>query len=200
MSVQVPAGWYPDPEDASFNRYWDGQAWSQSRIPAATSASNEPATPAPEGTAPSPSTTSRGGTRAKRKSSASPQRKLIAVIGSVAAVLVIGLVVFFVTVPKEEWLAWGVGAAVVLTLAFKALDAILSPDGDNIPSLLCPHCNTKGNVYRKAVKESDGISGGKATGAILTGGTSLWLTGLSKQYEAAKLRCKSCDSRWAVRR
>jgi len=25
---QTPAGWYPDPQDATQFRYWDGAAWS----------------------------------------------------------------------------------------------------------------------------------------------------------------------------
>ncbi|MEI8240056.1 MAG: heavy metal-binding domain-containing protein [Actinomycetota bacterium] len=29
MSNNPPAGWYPDPTDASRMRYWDGNAWSE---------------------------------------------------------------------------------------------------------------------------------------------------------------------------
>lgn len=28
------AGWFPDPEDATALRYWDGQAWTEHRAPA----------------------------------------------------------------------------------------------------------------------------------------------------------------------
>ena len=31
--VQVPAGWYPDPQDATSKRYWDGTAWTAHRHP-----------------------------------------------------------------------------------------------------------------------------------------------------------------------
>lgn len=34
MSEQTPPGWYPDPEDASHQRYWDGTAWTDHRTPA----------------------------------------------------------------------------------------------------------------------------------------------------------------------
>lgn len=30
-----PAGWYPDPEQAGQQRYWDGQQWTEHRAPAA---------------------------------------------------------------------------------------------------------------------------------------------------------------------
>lgn len=30
----TPAGWYPDPDDAGQQRYWDGQAWTEHRTPA----------------------------------------------------------------------------------------------------------------------------------------------------------------------
>lgn len=29
----VPAGWYPDPEQAATQRYWDGAAWTDQRAP-----------------------------------------------------------------------------------------------------------------------------------------------------------------------
>jgi hypothetical protein len=40
----TPAGWYPDPEDASSLRYWDGDAWTEHGSPAAAPT----ATPAEE--------------------------------------------------------------------------------------------------------------------------------------------------------
>jgi hypothetical protein len=30
-----PAGWYPDPEDGSRSRWWDGRAWTEHLAPAA---------------------------------------------------------------------------------------------------------------------------------------------------------------------
>jgi hypothetical protein len=41
-----------------------------------------------------------------------------------------------------------------------------------------------------------GISGGKATGAILTGGLSLLATGLSRKHAATEANCGNCGSRW----
>ena len=29
----TPAGWYPDPDDASIQRYWDGSAWTEHTNP-----------------------------------------------------------------------------------------------------------------------------------------------------------------------
>ncbi|SEH46579.1 protein of unknown function [Mycolicibacterium rutilum] len=42
----TPAGWYPDPEGAGGQRYWDGSAWTEHRSPADTQ-SYEPAAAAP---------------------------------------------------------------------------------------------------------------------------------------------------------
>lgn len=33
---QTPAGWFPDPEDASQYRYWDGTTWTEHRAPRST--------------------------------------------------------------------------------------------------------------------------------------------------------------------
>jgi hypothetical protein len=38
------------------------------------------------------------------------------------------------------------------------------------PALICPHCQTKELVRTKHVERKAGISGAKATGALLTGG------------------------------
>ena len=47
---QPPAGWYPDPQDASQQRYWDGNAWSGHTAPSAATMS-APSGEAPQGAA-----------------------------------------------------------------------------------------------------------------------------------------------------
>ena len=57
MSDTPPAGWYPDPQDASRQRYWDGTSWTEhtaegspqaagsaARQPAATGSASDPDT------------------------------------------------------------------------------------------------------------------------------------------------------------
>lgn len=34
--TNVPAGWYPDPTDASWQRWWDGSGWTEHAVPAAS--------------------------------------------------------------------------------------------------------------------------------------------------------------------
>jgi hypothetical protein len=31
---QTPPGWYPDPQDPTSTRYWDGENWTENRAPA----------------------------------------------------------------------------------------------------------------------------------------------------------------------
>lgn len=62
--------------------------------------------------------------------------------------------------------------------------------------ILCPQCQTRGDVNTKRVREKMGVSGGKATGAVLTGGLSLLATGLSRKQWVTKARCGNCGSRW----
>jgi uncharacterized protein (AIM24 family) len=37
--MTTPANWYPDPQDASLQRYWDGERWTEHTAPAAAAAS-----------------------------------------------------------------------------------------------------------------------------------------------------------------
>lgn len=64
------------------------------------------------------------------------------------------------------------------------------------PAFVCPHCQEKGKVLTKAIKKKAGISGTKATGAILTGGVSLFATGLSRKEAVTEAHCVNCDSTW----
>lgn len=65
------------------------------------------------------------------------------------------------------------------------------------PAMICPHCNTKGHIRTKEVESKKGISGGKATAALLTGGISLLATGLSRKEEATQARCGHCKNVWS---
>lgn len=62
--------------------------------------------------------------------------------------------------------------------------------------LICPHCQTKGEVHTQSVKLKKGVSGAKATGAILTGGLSLLATGLSRKEDTTQAHCENCNSTW----
>lgn len=68
--------------------------------------------------------------------------------------------------------------------------------GYTSPAMVCPHCQTKGQVRTKKVTQKKGISGGKATGAVLTGGISVLATGLSRKEDATQAHCDKCNSTW----
>lgn len=40
--MSTPAGWYPDPDDPSSQRYFDGSQWTEQRMPAAAPGSVPP--------------------------------------------------------------------------------------------------------------------------------------------------------------
>ena len=64
------------------------------------------------------------------------------------------------------------------------------------PAMLCPHCQAKGNIRTKHVVQKRGISGGKATAALITGGISVLATGLSRKEGATQAYCASCNNTW----
>lgn len=64
------------------------------------------------------------------------------------------------------------------------------------PELLCQHCGTKGHVRTQTVSRKKGVSGGKATAAVLTGGVSLLATGLSRKEKETEAHCTNCRSTW----
>lgn len=62
--------------------------------------------------------------------------------------------------------------------------------------LICPHCQRKGSVNTKKVERKKGVSGAKATGALLTGGISMLVTGLSRKEDMTQAHCQNCNSTW----
>jgi hypothetical protein len=66
------------------------------------------------------------------------------------------------------------------------------------PEVICPHCQKSGHVRMKQQKMKKGVSGGKATGALLTGGVSLLATGLSRKGWVTKAFCQNCQTSWTI--
>lgn len=88
------------------------------------------------------------------------------------------------------WLVLGLIAVAGAVKAWQAM-----PKEPNA-HIRCPHCGTTGQVWVHDVVRKKGISGGKATGAIVTGGASLLATGLSRKEGAKHLRCAKCQMEW----
>lgn len=63
-------------------------------------------------------------------------------------------------------------------------------------AMICPHCQTKGSVSTKSITQKKGVSGGKATAAIMTGGISMLATGLSRKEQATEAHCSRCGATW----
>jgi hypothetical protein len=69
--------------------------------------------------------------------------------------------------------------------------------GPTNPAMICPHCQTQGKIRTKPIEKKAGISGGKATAAVLTGGVSILATGLSQKEGATQARCEGCNNTWS---
>jgi hypothetical protein len=64
------------------------------------------------------------------------------------------------------------------------------------PAMICPHCQTRGYVSTIPQKRKKGISGAKATGALLTMGVSMLATGLSRKETMTQAHCGNCNATW----
>src|SRR5436190_23285672 len=63
-------------------------------------------------------------------------------------------------------------------------------------AMICPHCQTKGEIRTKPITQKKGIDGGKAAGAVLTAGISVLATGLSRTEDVTQAHCDNCDNTW----
>lgn len=64
-------------------------------------------------------------------------------------------------------------------------------------AMVCPHCQVRGQVRVKAVTQKRGISGSKATAAVLTAGVSMLATGLSRKERVTQAHCDNCGNTWS---
>jgi hypothetical protein len=87
-----------------------------------------------------------------------------------------------------------IGAVVILVIIGKILMSIPRAN----PNLICPHCQVGGHVTTVQKDVKRGISGGKATAGLLTGGVSLLATGLSRKQNVTACSCKNCGMEWLV--
>jgi len=62
--------------------------------------------------------------------------------------------------------------------------------------ITCQQCGSVGTVTTKEMKKKSGISGGKATAAVLTGGFSILATGLSRKDKVTQMHCSACGVTW----
>lgn len=92
---------------------------------------------------------------------------------------------------------------VVTILVWMVIFANASPEqreqmlyGPLNPHMVCPHCNVSGRVRTKSVTQKKGVSGGKATAAVLTGGISMLATGLSRKQNNTQAHCGNCQNKW----
>jgi ribosomal protein S27AE len=91
-----------------------------------------------------------------------------------------------------------IALAPVAVAAWKVANAQIDADAVGARNLVCPHCGTTGSVTTRPATVKQGISGGKATGAVFTGGLSLLATGLSRKQHGKQLTCGNCRMSWFV--
>lgn len=63
-------------------------------------------------------------------------------------------------------------------------------------AMICPHCSYRGLTRTREVTEKTGIMSGKATAAILSGGATLLVVGLSRMQQSTEAWCGSCRNGW----
>jgi transcription elongation factor Elf1 len=155
------------PQPDGQQRYWDGEDWSEDSTPDAATPVTGPAT----------------GGEADKSPKKRPKSKL------------------------DDFRQWLEGAQApekekprldrMLDSMKRSYKASLEANRGPInPKIECPQCHNVGAVAVRSAKQKVGVSGGKATGAVLTGGVSLIATGLSRKQRVSQAHCGNCGSDW----
>lgn len=66
------------------------------------------------------------------------------------------------------------------------------------PKLVCPHCQTVGSVKTSTAYRKYGIDGEKAGAAVITGGLSVFMTGLNGSRKVTAAKCMECKVKWDI--
>lgn len=117
-----------------------------------------------------------------------------------------GVLIYYCSqIPCIGFLGVGVGIGLIVAgLMFAGLftgvvkpeDLPQKPKPRTNTAMVCPHCQSKGTVTTERVKMKKGVSGTKATAAVLTGGVSILATGLSRKEALTRAHCTSCGNTW----
>jgi hypothetical protein len=113
--------------------------------------------------------------------------------GLIAGLIVLGGMAWLLSYIFPTWMVIAFVILGILVIAGAHPDPLKAKQDEQI---VCPQCQKRGSVRTKNVSMKRGISGGKATGAILTGGLSLLATGLSRKEDATEAKCSNCGSVW----
>ena len=68
--------------------------------------------------------------------------------------------------------------------------------GKHMANVICPHCQERGHVYQRSETQKTGFSTAKATFGILSGGLTIFGTGLAKKGRVRILECHNCGVAW----
>ena len=98
--------------------------------------------------------------------------------------------------PQSQEPSFSERAVMFLEKAGEASAAVAKAAEPKSTAMVCPHCHTKGTVRTKPVTQKKGVSGGKATAAVLTGGLSVLATGLSRKEHLTEAHCTRCGNTW----
>jgi hypothetical protein len=110
-------------------------------------------------------------------------------LGAIAFVFIVSAVIAAISMVLQS------GKTEAMTPSQRAESGYAATHGQVNRELVCPHCQNKGKVHTKTVAAKKGLSGGKATTAILTGGVSL-ASGLSRKENLTRASCRNCSSTW----
>ena len=120
-------------------------------------------------------------------------------LGPTQARLILGLLIVLAVCISYFYFVYVLGLSIFLVLLYGALvmqERQNNPRAVQDAKILCAHCHSVGCVTTAIVTLKKGISGGKATEAILTGGWSLLAVGLSRKEKATEAKCSNCGSVW----